>query len=388
MADFPTKDDLLPVVASLVADEWASVRDLDSAAVDPFVWDGATAIGGEALPADSLARIRLATRVGRTFHLEEAGAGDSLLRYHTLGDWAEVAAEAVPEVGKVTFLTSGTTGPPKERMQRLTWLHQEAEFLADYFRGQAPGRRRIHTLAPPHHIYGFLFGVLLPHTLAAPVHHAGNPAHWQAGAVTEGDLLVAFPLAWQYLADNRASFPADVHGVTSTAPCPPELFHRLQAQGLAGLTEIFGSSEAAGVGLRADPGQPFRLMPHWQPGEAGTLIRITPEGGRAGVPFDTDHIAWQDNGHFYPQGRTDSVVQVGGINVHPPSVAEHLAAHPGVAEAEVALPADSDRLAAWITPTAERGRDTDNLRAELEASVRQLQPAERPAAFYFRSAAS
>lgn len=378
---------LLPVVASAIADEWAALRD-ETPGPDPFAWDGDTRIGGEDLPADSLALVRLATRIGQMFHLEEAGAGDNLLRFRTLGDWAEMAATGVAEVGKITFLTSGTTGDPKPRTHHLEWLEQEAAFLAGYFRRTAPGRRRVYALAPPHHIYGFLFGVLLPRALDLPVLPAGHPAQWQPGRLEPGDLVVGFPAVWQHLAERVPTLPGNLHGVTSTAPCPPELHRRLLEQGLAGLTEVFGSSETAGVGLRENPEAPFELMPHWIPGEPGELVRRTPEGGAAAVAFDTDHIQWQTPRRFYPQGRADGVVQVGGLNVDPVAVARRLEEHPAVAAAEVARDPGLDRLVAWITPLSDDTEDSTALRDDLEQWATSLSPPERPIRFHLTSGPS
>lgn len=376
---------LLPAVASAVADEWRTLRGEDGTVVDPFAWDGSTRVGGENLPADSLALVRLATRIGQMFHLEEAGAGDNLLRFRTLGDWADMAATAVAEVGKVTFLTSGTTGEPKPRTHELAWLHQETAFLADYLGRAAPGRERVHSLAPPHHIYGFLFGILLPGELGLPVRHAGHPNHWQPGTLANGDLVVGFPLVWQHLAERLSSFPPGTHGTTSTAPCPPELHRRLLHRGLGGLTEVFGSSETGGVGVRENPEVPFELIPHWRPGEPGELVRRTPEGTETAVAFDTDHIHWPDPRRFQPRGRADGQVQVGGNNVSPERVARHLEDHHGVAEARVYLDPEEQRLAARITPAPDASMPPAELRTALEARAAELPSAERPTRYLFVS---
>jgi long-chain acyl-CoA synthetase len=64
--------------------------------------------------------------------------------------------------GELTFRTSGSTGEPKRCVHALAPAAQETAALAALF----PGRRRCCWRVPAHHIYGFLFTVLLPRTWA------------------------------------------------------------------------------------------------------------------------------------------------------------------------------------------------------------------------------
>lgn len=114
------------------------------------------------LGADSLELVQLATALAQALHMHEAGIEDYLLMRRTLGDWVEIAANSL-DIYSVTisFVTSGTTGVPKTCPHELAVLLQEAAFLAELFQGV----ERLYFAVPSHHIYGFLFTILLPEML-------------------------------------------------------------------------------------------------------------------------------------------------------------------------------------------------------------------------------
>jgi 4-coumarate--CoA ligase len=127
-------------------------------------------------------------------------------------------------------------------------------------------------------------------------------------------------------------------------------------------------------------------MPHWRPGETGTLIRRGPDGAETPVAFDTDHVEWPSPRYFWPLGRADDVVQVGGHNVSPSRVARHLEDDSRVAEAQVGLDGNSQRLTARVLPSAEgQALDPRDLRAALESRAADLRPAERPVRYRIAS---
>ncbi|MGM0412141.1 MAG: AMP-binding protein, partial [Pseudomonadota bacterium] len=357
---------------SLVRDELRRLRGDTGEAVDAAIWDASTTLGGEAVGADSIERLTLATAVAERFGLHELDAGDYLLRKHTLGEWADIAAQGVQRAGAITFRTSGTTGEPKPHRHTLADLEQEVAHLAALF----PGTRRVVSLAPAHHIYGFLFGVLLPREMGCPVHHDQAGGGLPPSDLDRGDLVVGFPLRWRQLATLYPAFPVGVTGVTSTAPCPPALARDLAERGLERFVAIYGATETAGIGYRDDPEEPFRLFEHWE-SDGLYLYRRRRDGiGKAITP--PDHLEFHGTRHFVPAGRRDGAVQVAGVNVHPDGVAEQLRARPGVAEAAVHLDQQAEpRLAAWIVPEPET--DPEALEAELREWVRtSLTPPERP----------
>jgi hypothetical protein len=224
-----THDDALRrVVADLLAFELAQMRPGRPPPPSPWAPDVEFV---RDLGADSLELMGLGTALVETLHLQHAGIDERLLARPCLDDWVAAARAGLEaSAPALTFRTSGSTGNPKRCTHALATLEQEAAALAPL----APGRRRILAAVPSHHIYGFLFTVLLPQRLAAPdggeagaalpvvgVRKASPAA--LAGLARAGDLVVAYPAWWDAAARAAPAFGADIVGVTSTAPA-----HRLR----------------------------------------------------------------------------------------------------------------------------------------------------------------
>ena len=409
-------DALRRVVTDLLAAELAQMRPGRAPSPLPFPWPSDTGFVRD-LGVDSLELMGLGTALAEALHLQRGGIDEQLLARPCVGDWiasartgleAGLRAGADVDAPALTFRTSGSSGSPKRCTHALATLAQEMAALAPL----VPGRRRILSAVPSHHIYGFLFTVLLPRTLAgagnvaagdpvdavepvdavAPadaveplevidVRRAGPAA--LAGLVRPGDLVVAHPGWWEAAARVMPAFDADIVGVTSTAPCPDALADTLAAAGLR-LLQVYGSSETAGVGWRDRAGAPFTLLPYWaRTDDAASLVRTLPDGTTRRYPLQ-DRLDWTDGTRFLPAGRVDNAVQVGGMNVFPAYVADVLALHPQVREAAVRLmrPDEGRRLKAFVV--AEPGADVGALRAGLPGWIAErLTAPERPVAWTF-----
>jgi len=336
--------------------------------------------------ADSLDLMAAATSLGDLLHFGRSGMEDALIARPLLADWVATARASLARFdGALTFRTSGSSGMPKRCTHTLAGLWREVAELAQVL----PGRRRVLSAVPAHHIYGFLFTVLLPQAgatvdgTALPVLdiRTASPAAL-AGLAQPGDLVVAHPDWWRQVAALGLAFPVDVVGVSSTAPCPDEVARRLAADGLR-LVQVYGSSETAGVGWRDAAQAPYRLFPYWQAAGAGALERPGHDGAPEHFVLQ-DRIDWVSERCFLPAGRIDEAVQVGGTNVFPAYVAEVLALHPAVQDCQVRpmRPDEGTRLKAFVVPRA--GGDPGALRAGLAAWIAErLTPPERPAAFSF-----
>ena len=343
----------------------------------PAEWDDGLPLGPGGLGCDSLDLLSLAAAVNEMFHLHEARIERSLLEAPLFGGWLD-AVEAAWQSGvaRVTVTTSGSTGRPKRCVQSAAHLGAEVDALA----ARWADRRRVLALAPGHHIYGFLFTALLPDRLAVPCLPAADlgPAEL-AAALRPGDLLVSFPERWAYLARSLPTWPAGVEGVVSTAPCPPELLADLAGSGLSRMTEVYGSSETAGIAWRDAPDEPFGLMPQWrfaEPHDDGAPALV--HAGGTVHPL-MDRIVRAAPRAFRLAGRRDGMVQVGGVNVSPAAVAERLRLRPGVRRALVRLmrPEEGRRLKAYLVP--EPGLDGAALAEAVEAwAAVHLSAAERP----------
>lgn len=306
---------------------------------------GGTAIGDSGYPVRSIVLTELVGEVDEMFHLFELGNEDNLFRYRTLSGWAEQTKMAWDRgARRIFFKSSGSTGEAVRLGHDFSLMSQEIGFWASHF-SQV---KRVVSLVPCHHIYGFLFTVLLPKALGCDWVEA---RFWSPrglmGRLRPGDLVVGFPDRWRGL--SSSSWPELVEAVTSTAPCPPTLIDSLRDHGLMRMTEVYGSSETAGIGMRTAVEKPYELLPYWRH-DAGKDELIRSEGTqerRFSVP---DLLRWTGDRCFRVEGRKDGAVQVAGKNVYPARVAQVLAQYPGVEACSVRLmnPSEGNRLKAFV----------------------------------------
>ncbi|MDQ2076904.1 hypothetical protein [Marinimicrobium sp. ABcell2] len=384
---------LLRLVSELLHEEFKNSPDArarylpppESWSSDTFITMTDTSSGSLSLEADSFEFVTLAFAVTRFFQLQDSGLEDYLLRYRRLGEWCQVIAEARTQGAEnIGFSSSGTTGPSKTCVHSWSTLMGEVEFFAQLF-STLPGFdiKRVITLVPGHHLYGFLFGLLLPEYRKLPV-ISGLKAIGMAQArrLDAGDLIVGFPFMWRELSRQGASFPPGVVGLTSTAPCDPTIIANLKGQGLEQMMEIYGSSETGGIGYRLAPDQPFELLTLWDRGSDGQSLTHTSTGRELALE---DRVRWHSERQLTLIGRVDKALQVGGINVYPYAIAERLQSLHSVAQASVRPTGaeGSERLKAFIVPAS-----PDLTKAELEAELRRwcnanLSTSETPISFTF-----
>lgn len=333
------------------------------------IYRGSSAPNWQDTPAiDSLERLHLAACVNEFFCLHETGAEDRLLMTQRFDDWASLVARAITETSGLTFRTSGSTGSPTAHLHRWEDIEAEAHALAQRFASRTQLHRVISWL-PLHHLYGFMLGVALPRVLGIPrisTDEATLPT------LSTGDLVVTVPPRWDYLAVSRGSWPANVVGVSSTAPLSAETIDALNARGLTGLLEIYGSTETGGVATRWQQDEPYRLLAHWQRTDTQHIQRVN---SRISTPL-LDNTHWHDEHTFTLQGRHDDVVMIGGVNVNPQFVAERLRVLESVAECAIRTtgPNTKRRLKAFVVPVKNE-QETANAIAQ---TIAQWPAAERP----------
>ena len=310
-----------------------------------------------------------------------------LISLPTLEAWAQaVYAEWGKNPETIVFSTSGSTGTPTTCRQPFTLLKQEIQAQSRIFQGCS----RILTLVPRHHIYGFLFSVLLSKALNIPVYDLPPvPSPRMTASLTKNDLVVAFPLFWKSLAKLDQSIPDDIRGVTSTGPCPPETILTLLQNGLNQMTEVYGSSETGGLGTRNHPNDAYTLLPFWQPypekdKHPTQVTRVLPDGTRTS-PYDMpDLVNWDTTRTFRPIRRKDKAVQVAGVNVYPEKIATIIQSHPDIHACTVRLmrPDEGTRMKAFIVPETKKW-DDDSCKAFRTWLAENLSSAETPKALTF-----
>ncbi len=279
---------------------------------------------------------------------------------------------------QITFLTSGSCGEPKPCVHTSEMIREEAFGVA----GEFKNIRRIVSLVPASHLYGFTFTVALPHALNVPVISLpALPTQAWDKILQPGDLLVGFPLFWNYFLRAGNTFPAGVEALSSTAPCKDEIIQGLYEAGAVNFTEIYGASETGAMARRHRAGEPFELFDFWEINAQS----IPPQIKRFSQP---NWILLPDEVHVHertlvPLKRTDSCVQVAGINVYPKQVEAVLTEHPAVKACRVRLmrPEEGERLKAFIV--FNEGYSTDHLGIIRTYLTKRLTVHEMPRAFSF-----
>ena len=313
-------------------------------------WPDWSSVG---LGLDSLACLQLATAAAVWCNAQGTGFEDLFLSKRNAKSWAEAMQRARSAgASGLTFSTSGSTGRRQHIRHAFDSLLAEAHSWAQVIRASASPVRRVVTMVPCHHIYGFIWGVLLPKALDVPV---TDVSHEALPELLAGDLLIGVPDQWNWLAGSVRSGESQVQGVSSTAPMSSPVHQRLiTAEGaappkLARLLQIYGSTETGGIGWRDDPDAPYTLAPGRSCSASGKVELLLPGGALVPLALE-DEVRWTGTNQFELLRRTDHCVQVGGHNVSVTWVKEQLLAYPAVEDASVRLDTSSffPRLKAFV----------------------------------------
>lgn len=251
--------------------------------------------------------------------------------------------------GFVRLFTSGSTGEPKAIDKSAAQLLGEARVLASTF--DLAGRR-ILCAVPFGHVYGLLFGVLVPLVADATI-IASAPLHAEAVRATieqHGvDVLCTTPAQLRSFAVlDRGALDRVRTVFSSGAPLPGDTATMLRERHGIAVIEVLGSSETGGIATRTHDD----TDPRWQPlpgvlvdaDDDGRMIVRAPWAQGIDVPTRTeDRITLETNG-FVHRGRMDDVVKVAGRRVALGDMVARTLEAPGVDDAAASvLPATDGR---------------------------------------------
>ncbi len=418
------------IVLSLVK-KWRGQAPLDLQP-DESLRDGAIGL-------DSLELLEAVADLNRRFLLHETGIEDHLLVSPSIDEWARLLSrhlELMGEDARLVFSSSGSEGEPEHVEHKLPALLSEVQSVAgELFSGEpgegpsggrdhphgnpdpqmiglapnartgelAPadavrppfresadeGQPRVVSLVPPQHIFGFLFTVLLPSMMDWEVVDLSRSAPGRIHrTLRPGDVIVATPhqLELAFDAAPTVNLPDRVRAILSGAKVPSQLWKRAAGVGLP-LTEVYGSTQSAGVGWRTSDCDPFLLMSDIECAQnskpqsiTGDPLQLTRLG--TALPLQ-DVLTWSGPRRFQLGPRLDRNVQVGGVNVSPSAVARVLEAVPEVAAAAVRLDTATERLKAYVVPAAPGvALDVLETRLRRRASAKLRSP-ERPQTYSF-----
>jgi long-chain acyl-CoA synthetase len=283
------------------------------------------------LALDSLSLTRLAIAVASYFGLYHLNRQEYLLAGQYVEQWTQEILQA-QDLGAdgLHFMTSGSTGISKSVHHPSLFLEQEVQAWCHKIK--MLNIRRVVVACPLHHIYGCIWGVLLPTALDVPMISV-TPARLPNWLMPH-DMLVTVPPVWEYLAPASANLPAHLLGINSTGHLPT-LTRELLAQADIQLWEIYGSSETAGIAARNVKDQLYETLSYWSRGKQMHQIeRVCPDGQTRLYELQ-DVVSWQDDRMMQPLKRRDEAIQIGGINVSAQWVSNQIELMPGVKECSV-----------------------------------------------------
>ena len=334
---------------------------------------------------DSIELIDAASALYVALDAEASGSLDAMPIGRSFASWCAFVEYAAARTELLSFYTSGSTGKPRRVEHLLCDLDAEIRDFLPQLCAAGFTPARIVTVMPSQHLYGFLFGVLLPAQLNLPV----LTLQGQAPAVVRaqlqsGDILIAHPRFWSVAlaADaggkpHKSLWPTPMLGISSGQALPDDIFAQAKLQHMR-MLEIYGATETAGVAWRDAPG-PMTLMARYAFADAVSsdttqLVDCYHRGRTVAFP---DQLQRSVDGRLYVLARHERVVQVAGVNVHLEHVERAIRALTGIAAVRVDIDAVTQRLSAWLVSDA---LDEAGLRRQLQA---RLSSAELPTRWYF-----
>lgn len=241
---------------------------------------------------------------------------------------AGAPARAWPTLA-VQMTTSGSTERPKYVIKSMAQLVGETQVLA----AMIPEARAVLSTVPFSHLYGLLFGALLPLRMGARIvsHDALLPADLAAViARASVDLMVSTPAHLRAMA--AAAMPRDLRVISSGARMPAELHLRLASDHGWQVTDVLGSTETGGIATRTHPMQPWTALPGVTvTAPAGQLVVASPWCGGTRVELE-DRIEILPDGTFQYLGRTAELVKIAGKRAHAQAIEATVLAIPGVTD--------------------------------------------------------
>ena len=229
---------------------------------------------------------------------------------------AEEAPAIIADETSIVMYTSGSTGKPKLVKQRLTEFENDNHFVLSKW-GDEFLKRKLCSTVNQHHIYGFLFSVLLPFTAGIPFRKKRIEFPEELEKLTDTQYMIITVPAFL----KRAVEIERLCGLclklpwifTSGGVLNPETAKKTSEVIGFWPVEVYGSTETSGIawrqscsGLEWTPFDNAQLSKN----EEGCLVIRSPYI-KDPVGFQTaDMVEMLEDGRFLLKGRVDSVVKI------------------------------------------------------------------------------
>ncbi len=237
-------------------------------------------------------------------------------------------ATTLPTIA-VRMTTSGTTERPRYVTKAMAQLTGEIGVLSSVL----PAASCVLSTVPLSHLYGLLFGVMLPLRFGARIvsHDALLPVDVAAAIEREGvDLMISTPAHLRAMAS--AAMPRGLRVISSGARLSAELHMALVTRHGWHVTDVLGSTETGGIATRTHPEQPWTALPGvTMSAPDGKLVIESPWAGAGRVELD-DRVELRGERTFHYLGRSSELVKIAGKRAHAHAIEATVLAVPGVTD--------------------------------------------------------
>lgn len=292
-------------------------------------------------------------------------------------DASAKALEPVWPVGEqvaALFLTSGSTGEAKLVQKTARQLFKQMEAELEWL--GVPKDLSLLSLAPPFHIFGFVYGLFLPlqGKGRASFSPKGLPALWIAAMrERKPSLVVGVPFHYRTLAQHtKEPLPASFY-FSSGAPLTPDVDAAFKEKTGQSITQGYGSTETGGIAKRIGFGtwHPFPKLEWKIAEEDGRLVIRSPWQENPDEWHVCDDVVTKEDDGFKLLGRADSVVKIAGKRFSTDEVVRAAQGVPGIAEAEALTFERFGEVAVALFAAKAEGSDVDaaKLREALSAKL-------------------
>ena len=239
-----------------------------------------------------------------------------------------------PDETSILIYTSGTTGKPKVVRQRLTEFETDNRFILSKW-GEEWLSRKLCATVNQHHIYGLLFGILLPFTAGVPFRRQRIEAPEEFESLCGDPLMIITVPAFL---KRAVEVPAPDGGVmryklndpwiyTSGGVLERETAEKTRASFGFWPVEVYGSTETSGIAWRQS-----RDGPEWTPfdnaelslNDEGCLVIRSPYIKDPAGFVSGDLAELLPGGRFLLKGRADSIVKIEEKRISLPEVEARL----------------------------------------------------------------
>ncbi len=224
--------------------------------------------------------------------------------------------QIVADDSRIMMYTSGSTGHPKAVHQRLTEFEMDNAFVLSKW-GEEFLSRKLCATVSQHHIYGLLFTIMLPFTIALPIRRKRIELPEEFELLDdENYMIIAVPAFLKRTCAEYAHEKLPLKNpwiFTSGGVLTPEVAKDTDSVFGFWPMEVYGSTETSGIAYRQSKNglewTPFDNAKIWK-NEDGCLVIISPYIKDPAGFATGDLVEIHKDGRFLLKGRADSIVKI------------------------------------------------------------------------------